>query len=336
MYKFKLFFLSIFLIFISFLYYNSYSYSIKKEVIINTSNEWIVNIYAWWDIMLSRYVWYLNKTKWYDRIFKDYNPINSFSWWISIFNLESPFSKTDKDSSKRTFSFWANIKNKILLKEIIWENKWIFSIANNHILNSWKEGYELTKNILKEEGFQYIWDKNSLFKSEVVNNIKVCFSSYSYDGTDSYIKKLSLNNIKTDVKAMNKANCEIKIIMPHWGEEYKYNPTKEQRKLAYEIIDAWIDIILWSHSHIPWEIEYYKNKLIIYSLGNYIFDQNWWMQWCEKWMDCSYDKQLKKQTVPTYIGTLLNIKVNIKNKEIKIENIKNHKIDNGKIIKIQQ
>lgn len=328
MYKFHLYFIFI-LLFILFLFNNSFSYSNNK----NNSNSDIVNIYAGGDIMISRYVWYLNKIKGSDRIFKDYNPIDSFSWWIAIFNLESPFSKIDKDTIKRTFSFWANVKNKVLLKEIIGENKWIFSIANNHILNSWKEGYELTKKLLKEEGFQYIWDKNSLFKSESVNNTKVCFSSYSYDWTDLYIKKLNLNNIKTDVKAMNKANCEVKIIMPHWGEEYKYNPTKEQRKLAYDIIDSWIDIILGSHSHIPGEIEYYKNKLIVYSLGNYIFDQNWWMQGCEEGMDCIYDEKLKKNTVPTYIGTLLNIEVNKKTKEIKIKDINKHKIDNWKLNK---
>ena len=54
-----------------------------------------VYLVAWWDIMLSRNIWYFAKNEWYDRIFKtwNYNPVTSFencTWddCLLIFNLD--------------------------------------------------------------------------------------------------------------------------------------------------------------------------------------------------------------------------------------------------------
>jgi poly-gamma-glutamate synthesis protein (capsule biosynthesis protein) len=39
------------------------------------------------------------------------------------------------------------------------------------------------------------------------------------------------------------------------------------------LIDAKVDLVIAHHPHVVQEIEQYKNKLIFYSLGNFIFDQ---------------------------------------------------------------
>ena len=78
-----------------------------------------------------------------------------------------------------------------------------------------------------------------------------------------------------------------------------------QRQLAQDSIDAWADLILWHHSHIPWEIEQYKRKWIFYSLWNFVFDQNWGMQVHQpSRFDYFYDHFIGKNRVPTYIGIL--------------------------------
>lgn len=61
----------------------------------------------------------------------------------------------------------------------------------------------------------------------------------------------------------------------HWGNEYIHYPSISQIKLAHKIIDAGIDIIIGHHPHVIQPVERYKNGVIFYSLGNFLFDMLW-------------------------------------------------------------
>ena len=68
--------------------------------------------------------------------------------------------------------------------------------------------------------------------------------------------------------------ADIIVVSFHWGEEYKISANKFQKSLAHELIDAGADLIIGHHPHVVQEVEHYKNGWIFYSLGNFIFDQN--------------------------------------------------------------
>lgn len=71
-----------------------------------------------------------------------------------------------------------------------------------------------------------------------------------------------------------KAQVDTLIVSIHWGEEYNYNNhTSRQESIAHKAIDAGASLIVGHHPHVAEDIGYYKNGLIIYSLGNFIFDQ---------------------------------------------------------------
>ena len=127
---------------------------------------------------------------------------------------------------------------------------------------------------------------------------------------------------------MKNENCDFKALSLHWWAEYSIKPSKTQVNLGHELIDSWADLIIWSHSHVPWEVENYKGKKIYYSLWNFIFDQDWWKNTKEKWVDYIYDEVLGKNTVPTYIWNTFYNKYEIiwyKVKLIEEKNIK-HRI----------
>jgi poly-gamma-glutamate capsule biosynthesis protein CapA/YwtB (metallophosphatase superfamily) len=67
------------------------------------------------------------------------------------------------------------------------------------------------------------------------------------------------------------------IVIPyfHWGVEYVALPTDEQRYFAQLAIDVGAAIVIGSHPHWVQAVETYKGKPIIYSLGNFVFDQAW-------------------------------------------------------------
>jgi poly-gamma-glutamate synthesis protein (capsule biosynthesis protein) len=73
------------------------------------------------------------------------------------------------------------------------------------------------------------------------------------------------------------ARAKADIVIPyfHWGIEYTKVPTKIQQTLARAAIDAGADMVLGNHPHWTQGIEEYKGKLIIYSMGNFVFDQDW-------------------------------------------------------------
>lgn len=59
----------------------------------------------------------------------------------------------------------------------------------------------------------------------------------------------------------------------HWGAEYRRRPTARQERIARTLIDSGADMIIGHHPHVVESIRYYKGKPVLYSLGNFIFDQ---------------------------------------------------------------
>jgi poly-gamma-glutamate synthesis protein (capsule biosynthesis protein) len=77
----------------------------------------------------------------------------------------------------------------------------------------------------------------------------------------------------TAIQKMSKEN-DYTIVYIHWNEEFKDYPETYARTLAKQMIDSGADIILGAHSHCLMGIEYYKNKPIYYSLGNFVFNRS--------------------------------------------------------------
>ena len=85
---------------------------------------------------------------------------------------------------------------------------------------------------------------------------------------------VDLETLPQDIAAA-RANADIVIPYFHWGIEYTRDPIKAQQTAARAAIDAGADMVLGVHPHWVQAIEEYKGKLIIYALGNFIFDQDW-------------------------------------------------------------
>lgn len=70
-----------------------------------------------------------------------------------------------------------------------------------------------------------------------------------------------------------KKNCEGFLVCSiHWGLEGLDYPGPDEVRLGRALIDAGVDVVVGHHSHLLWPIERYKNGLIFYSLGNFVFD----------------------------------------------------------------
>lgn len=203
-----------------------------------------------------------------------------FSWsfqgissWLSandftVANLESPLIKDCPEGEVGTFTFCGDPKFLPYLRS----NKFIFSLANNHILNYGRDGYLQTKNYLN--GFA-IGSYNSQldpdpFYKIVKNGISVGFLSFDLITYPQYDRTKIIDLVK-------KYDPEVDwlIVSLHWGNEYLPSAEKWRIDLGRQLVDAGADIIHGQHPHVWQPSEIYKGRYIFYSLGNFIFDQNW-------------------------------------------------------------
>ena len=72
--------------------------------------------------------------------------------------------------------------------------------------------------------------------------------------------------------ARARSQPDFVVVMMHWGEEYAGVPSATQRTFARAAIDAGADAVIGAHPHAlqPWER--YRDGVILYSLGNFVFD----------------------------------------------------------------
>ncbi|MCS6862290.1 MAG: CapA family protein, partial [Abditibacteriales bacterium] len=84
----------------------------------------------------------------------------------------------------------------------------------------------------------------------------------------------SADNISLLLSAIRqaRANADVVAVSLHWGIEKKPFPEAWQRTLAHRLIDAGADVILGHHPHVLQGVERYKGKIILFSLGNFVFD----------------------------------------------------------------
>lgn len=69
------------------------------------------------------------------------------------------------------------------------------------------------------------------------------------------------------------AQSDYTIVYSHWGNENGLSVTERQRYLGRKMSDAGADVIVGMHSHVVQPIEKYKNSLILYGMGNFVFEQ---------------------------------------------------------------
>jgi len=69
-----------------------------------------------------------------------------------------------------------------------------------------------------------------------------------------------------------KKRCDVVVVSCHWGVEGRTRHIPMQARLAHAAIDAGASLVLGHHPHVPQDLERYHGGVIVYSLGNFVFD----------------------------------------------------------------
>lgn len=235
------------------------------------------------DIMLDRGVKFMTDKYFggdYDQLLSKVQLILS-PYDFLFANLEGPISSGGQDQGG-IYSFRMEPQVISALKNSGFDS---VSIANNHIFNWGTEALKNTMELLYNAGISYVGGGFSGqeaysgrdFNIEGVKFTVLAFSEFTAGGvqstsTDAGIAVISEENIKNFV-SQAKSRSDLVVVSFHFGEEYKKIPNDYQKKYAELTIDSGADLIIGHHPHVVQTLERYKDSYIIYSLGNFIFDQ---------------------------------------------------------------
>lgn len=186
-----------------------------------------------------------------------------------IGNLEGTITQNEsislRDSSILRFTFDPQVVD--LLQSLYFTG---VSLGNNHAYDFGKEGFKSTKTELDRVGiasFGSPTNAEALSTMIQINERDICFVGYhdlfTHDESPVVAEIIRI-----------KDTCERVVVFTHWGDEYMPTENARQQQLAHTFIDAGADLIIGAHPHVVEPVEIYKNKAIFYSLGNFIFDQN--------------------------------------------------------------
>ena len=195
-------------------------------------------------------------------------------------NFESTltdYPKTSKNTaSKHVFAFRTPPSMAAVLKKAGFN---VLSTANNHSGDFGERGFNDTMENLKDAGVIPVGRKGQIAFTRAQGK-SVAFIAFSYFRKHNYIH--DLDAMRSLVKKARE-NADIVVISCHWGGEgEKFLHTKKATEtffgenrgnlplFAHAAIDAGADLILGHGPHVVRALELYKNRLIVYSLGNFI------------------------------------------------------------------
>lgn len=94
------------------------------------------------------------------------------------------------------------------------------------------------------------------------------------DGDKGGANAWTVDRASEQIESIRYATRDAFIVAyPHYGKNYAWK-TAEQTRLARALIDAGADLVIGHGAHLFQEIEQYRGRWIIYSLGNFMFNSS--------------------------------------------------------------
>lgn len=203
---------------------------------------------------------------------------------LTIINNEFPFSTRGSQAPDKQFTFRVDPSYVSVLTDMGVD---IAGLANNHVLDYGSDALLDTFDTLDAAGIDYMgagvdMDRASRLITREIGGMTFGFLAasrvipvVSWDVANASPGVFTTYDPARLVAAIEAARsqCDYLTVMVHWGIERDAYPQEYQTQLARQYIDAGADLIIGAHPHVLQGIDYYQDKPVCYSLGNFIFNQ---------------------------------------------------------------
>jgi len=199
----------------------------------------------------------------------------------TIGNLECPISTQGQALDSKIYSFRADPRVAPLLKGRFDA----LAVANNHSGDYGQQAFLETLDHLSGQGIAAFGGGRNLEEAHrplwiARGGLRIAVLAYNEFKPRSFeagaewpgIAWSEDSQVIADIRAARAAGADLVIPFMHWGWEREEQPSARQRQLARTMIDAGADVVVGGHPHLTQGAEYYRGKLIVYSLGNFVFD----------------------------------------------------------------
>lgn len=160
------------------------------------------------------------------------------------------------------------------------------NLANNHMMDGGLDRLLLTVARLKEADIATAGvgeDLTAAWKPAVVTvrGVRIAFVGASYTSKNSsrlvrlpYVARIDHRFELRDAVRKARDQADFVVAAMHAGTEYVRFPVAEQIQFARSAVEHGADLVIGTHPHVVQSVERYRGKLIFYSLGNFVFDQD--------------------------------------------------------------
>jgi len=210
---------------------------------------------------------------------------------ILMVNNEFAFSDRGSPLPTKMYTFRAATRNVYMLHDMGVD---IVSTANNHIYDYGTDAFLDTLDTLAGAGIQQVGAGRDIAEAMQAQyfhagGMKIAFLAAN-DVERPWVPEAAedrpgtlrpfgegdeANEHLLEAIANARQNADWVIVYLHWGIQYVTTPQQRQVNLARELIDAGVDILIGAHPHVLQGIEFYNERPIVYSLGDFWFNIGW-------------------------------------------------------------
>ena len=201
-------------------------------------------------------------------------------------NVEGPIANAEQNTTQSGVQQLLHTIDPKAVKVLKKMNADIWNICNNHIMDAGPYGIESTLKEAKEFGAQTIgagMNVNQARKPVIIDEAggiglfgvgyqRACRKAdIDKPGCYSWSDLDAIQNTINEIKS----RCRWCIVVAHAGEEFTPLPSPYTRERYHKYLEMGADIVVGHHPHVPMNYETVGDKIIFYSLGNFIFDTDY-------------------------------------------------------------
>lgn len=200
---------------------------------------------------------------------------------VLVGNLEVPLSSRGSEYTKKTWILRADPRTIDSLTKVGFD---VLTLANNHIMDYGPIALQDTLSLLDKAKIARTGAGMNLNEARqpaiytAPDGTRFAFLSYSLTYPEIFWANSSRPGAPygdpavfvPDIKKAKEMTDHV-IVSFHWSDELQYYPSPYQKNYGRLCIDAGASMVLGHHPHVLQGIEVYKEGLIAYSLGNFVF-----------------------------------------------------------------